>query len=98
VGDVRLAPAGPVKIAAERWTHVAVVYDRFLIDRMRLYVNGQLVARALPFGAAPGFADIRTLRLGTWYERNGAFRGMVDELKVYARTLSDEEITAAASR
>jgi hypothetical protein len=98
VGDVRLAPAAPVKIPAERWTHVAVVYDRFLIDRMRLYVNGQLVARALPFGAAPGFADIRTLRLGTWYERNGAFRGMVDELKIYARTLSDEEISAAASR
>jgi hypothetical protein len=98
VGEVRLAPAGPVKIAADRWTHVAVVYDRFLIDRMRLYVNGKLVARALPFGAAPGFADIRALRLGTWYERNGAFRGMVDELKVYARTLTDEEIVAAASR
>ena len=98
VGDVRLAPVGPVKIPADRWTHVAVVYDRFLFDRMRLYVNGQLVARALPFGAAPGFADIRTLRLGTWYERNGAYRGMIDELKVYARTLSDEEISAAASR
>ena len=98
VGEVRLAPASPVKIAADRWTHIAVVYDRFLIDRMRLYVNGQLVARALPFGAAPGFADIRALRVGTWYERNGAYRGMVDEMKVYARTLSDEEIVAAASR
>ena len=98
VGEVRLAPAGPVKIAADRWTHVAVVYDRFLFDRMRLYVNGQLVARALPLGAAPGFADIRTIRLGTWYERNGAYRGMIDEMKVYARTLSDEEIVAAASR
>jgi hypothetical protein len=98
VGDVRLAPVAPVKIAADRWTHVAVVYDRFLVDRMRLYVNGVLIARALPFGSAPGFADIRTLRLGTWYERNGAYRGMIDELKVYARTLSDEEIVAAASR
>ena len=98
VGEVRLAPPGAVKIPAERWTHVAVVYDRFLFDRMRLYVNGQLIARALPFGSAPGFADIRTVRLGTWYERNGAYRGMIDELKVYARTLSDEEIEAAASR
>lgn len=97
-GEVRLAPTGTVKIPADRWTHVAVVYDRFLFDRMRLYVNGTLVARALPFGAAPGFADIRTLRLGTYYERNGAYRGMIDELKVYARTLSDAEIVAAASR
>ena len=98
VGEVRLAPAGAVKIPADRWTHVAIVYDRFLFDRMRLYVNGQLIARALPLGAAPGFADIRTLRLGTLAERNGAYRGMIDELKVYARTLSDEEILAAASR
>src|SRR5258705_3848888 len=97
VGEVRLAPAAPVKIPADRWTHVAVVYDRFLFDRMRLYVNGQLVARALPLGHAPGFADIRTIRLGTWYERNGAYRGMIDEMKVYAPTLSDEEIVAAAS-
>ncbi len=98
LGEVRVATAGSVKIAAERWTHVAVVYDRFLFDRVRLYVNGHLVARALPFGSAPGFADIRKLRLGTLYERNGAYRGMIDELKIYARTLSDEEIVAAASR
>src|SRR5260221_2588966 len=67
VGEVRLAPTGPGKIPADRWVHVAVVYDRFLFDRLRLYVNGQLVARALPFGAAPGFADIPTLRLGTFF-------------------------------
>ena len=98
VGDVRLAPAGAVEIPAGHWTHVAVVYDRFLVDRMRLYVNGRLIARALPFGSAPGFADIRTVRLGTLYERNGAYRGMIDELKLYARTLTDGEIEAAASR
>jgi hypothetical protein len=97
VGEVRLAPPTSVRIPAERWTHVAVVYDRFLFDRMRLYVDGELVARAVPFGSAPGFADIRTVRLGTWYERNGAFRGMVDEVKLYARTLSDDEIAASAS-
>jgi Concanavalin A-like lectin/glucanases superfamily len=97
IGDVRVAPAGTVKIPPDRWTHVAVVYDRFLIDRMRLYLNGELVARALSWGAAPGFADIRTLRLGTQFERNGAYRGMIDEVKVYARTLSDDEIAAAAA-
>ncbi|HEY4998236.1 MAG TPA: LamG-like jellyroll fold domain-containing protein, partial [Usitatibacter sp.] len=60
VGDVRLAPAGLVKIPANRWTHVAIVYDRFLVDRMRLYIDGELVARDLPFGSSPGFADIRS--------------------------------------
>jgi hypothetical protein len=36
------------------------------------------------------------MRSGTWSERNGAFRGMIDEVKVYARALSDEEIAADA--
>jgi len=96
-GSVRVAPLRSIAIPAERWTHVAIVYDRFLFDRMRLYVDGKLVARALPWGSAPGFADLRTVRIGTWVERNGAYRGMVDELKLYARALSEAEIEASAA-
>jgi len=74
-----------------------VVYDRFLVDRMRLYVDGQLVARAMSWGDAPGFADIRTVRLGTGSERIGAYRGMIDEVKVFARALGDDEIAAESA-
>ena len=95
-GDVRVSSARSLSIPAQRWTHVAVVYDRFLVDRVRLYVDGKQVARGMPWGSAPGFAMIRTLRIGTAAERNGAYRGMVDEVKVYARPLSEEEIAAAA--
>jgi hypothetical protein len=95
-GDTKLKPLHPVAIPADRWTHVAIVYDRFLIDRLRLYIDGHLVARAVPWGSDPGFADIRAMRLGTYQERNGAYRGMIDEVKLYARALSDEEIAAAA--
>jgi Concanavalin A-like lectin/glucanases superfamily len=94
VGEVRVAPVGTMKIEANRWTHLAVVYDRFLFDRMRLYLDGRLVARAMAWDGAPGFADIRRVRLGTGSERNGAYRGMIDELKVFARPLSDDEIAA----
>ncbi len=97
VGEVRVAPAGNVRIDAGRWTHLAVVYDRFLVDRMRLYVDGQLVARAMAFSDAPGFADVRTLRLGTGAERIGAYRGMIDEVKVFARALGDDEIAAESA-
>ena len=96
LGSVLLKPLHPVVIAPGKWTHVAIVYDRFLIDRARLYIDGHLVARAVPWGADPGFADIRAMRLGTYQERNGAYRGMIDEVKLYARALSDEEIAAAA--
>ena len=96
-GEARIGPtSGATSIAAQRWTHVAVVYDRFLVDRLRLYVDGRQVARGMPWGAGPGLANIRTLRIGTAAERNGAYRGMVDELKVYARPLSEEEIAASA--
>lgn len=97
VGEVRVAPAGNARVDAGRWTHVAIVYDRFLVDRMRLYVDGALVARAMSLGDGPGFADIRTLRLGTGAERIGAYRGMIDEVKVFARALGEEEITAESA-
>jgi Concanavalin A-like lectin/glucanases superfamily len=95
-GEVRIEPSRALSIPAQRWTHVAVVYDRFLVDRLRLYVDGKQVARGMPWGAAPGFAMIRAVRIGTASERNGAYRGMVDELKVYARPLGEEEIAASA--
>lgn len=95
-GEARVAPSSGMSIPAQRWTHVAVVYDRFLFDRLRLYVDGRQVARGMPWGSAPGFAMIRGIRIGTAAERNGAYRGMVDEVKVYARPLSEEEIAAEA--
>ncbi|HEY2628296.1 MAG TPA: LamG domain-containing protein [Usitatibacter sp.] len=94
VGEVRVAPVGTLKIEANRWTHLAIVYDRFLVDRMRLYLDGLLVARAMSWDGAPGFTDIRRIRLGTGLERNGAYRGMIDEVKVFARPLSDDEVAA----
>jgi hypothetical protein len=96
-GESRIGPTSvATSVAARRWTHVAVVYDRFLVDRLRLYVDGRQVARGMPWGAAPGLAIIRGIRIGTAAERNGAYRGMVDELRVFARPLSEDEIAADA--
>jgi hypothetical protein len=83
---------GAVTIPARQWTTSPSSTTGFLVDRMRLYVDGRQVARGMPWRSAPGFAAIRTVRIGTAAERNGAYRGMVDELKLYARPLSEEEI------
>ena len=96
VAEVKLVPLRGVSVPPGRWTHIAVVYDRFLVDHMRLYIDGRLAARAVPWGEAIGFADIRSLRIGTSSERNGAYRGMVDEVKVFARALSSDEIARDA--
>jgi len=97
VGEVRVAPVGATQVNVNRWTHLAIVYDRFLVDRMRLYMDGHLVARAMSWDGAPGFSDIRRIRLGTGFERNGAYRGMIDEVKVFSRPLSDDEVAAESA-
>jgi hypothetical protein len=94
VGPVRLR-ARIVHVAAHRWTHLAVVYDRRW-QTARLYVDGERVARAGVYGSSgsrPG-----GVRIGTWHEANQAFRGEVDELRVYGHALDEAEVRAGAAR
>jgi len=78
------------------WTHVAAVYDRAWFA-LRLYVDGQPVGRgSVPIPPAPG--PQRVLRIGTWHRANQAFRGAVDELRLYTHALTEDEIRASAAR
>ena len=80
------------------WWHVAVVTDPCSTQSL-LYINGAVVARAVE---APALARqfVNPLRIGTWYEANQAFRGWVDEVKVYdyARTAGQVKASSAARR
>lgn len=83
------------KVLVGRWTHVASVMS---VPRrsQTIYVNG-VVARQR---SLRGDEVIRpgTCRLGNWLPHaeaglvNRAFRGRVDELAIWSRALSDEEI------
>ncbi|MGN9907460.1 LamG domain-containing protein [Phytohabitans sp. LJ34] len=79
------APAEPV---AGQWTHLAGVYDA-PAKKVRLYVDGVLVGTAARdtswHGAGP-------LLVGS------ALTGMVDEVRMYDRVLSDTEVRAAVSQ
>lgn len=72
------------------WQHVALVLEAE--SRMaRLYVDGQVVAQREARGAlrlTPGLP----LRIGTWYQKNQAYCGAVDELRIWQRGLSANEI------
>lgn len=61
-----------------------------------MYLDGVLVAETSEPPAMD--QDIRTVRLGTWYQANQAFRGRIDELEVYTHPRTAEEIAASASR
>jgi concanavalin A-like lectin/glucanase superfamily protein len=95
VGDVRATARG-VAVPARTWTHVALVYDRAW-SAARLYVDGRRVARAGVF-TRPDVVRYGSLRIGTWHAANQAFRGEVDELKLYGYALGEAAIRASATR
>jgi hypothetical protein len=84
----------------DRWSHVTGVYDR-AANVIRLYVNGVRVAeQALPSGFAPWHAS-GPLAVGR--QKCGAdpcdpWSGGIDEVKVYDRVLTDDEIRAAVGQ
>lgn len=72
------------------WRHVAAVRSAGLL---KLYVDGQCVARSSPFRAADyDLSNRAPLRIGLG--QHDYFRGALCDLRVYGRALADEEIAA----
>jgi concanavalin A-like lectin/glucanase superfamily protein len=98
-----IASVNPV-IKFGQWQHVAVTAD-IATNQVRLYLNGRPVATSV-VGGSPNlsgrFADVSHLFIG---QRQGSdtpegeggaarFNGLVDEVAVYNRALSADEIQA----
>jgi hypothetical protein len=84
-GDAALASANA--IALSKWTHVATTWDG---STLRMYVNGTQVASSALSGTAT--TSSRPLRIGgnnVWTEW---FNGLIDEVRVYNRALSPDEV------
>jgi hypothetical protein len=80
-GKVRARAA----VAANRWSHIAATYDG---RQVRVYVNGDLDTTAgATAQTAPGKAS---LSIGGSGKRG--FRGMLDDVRIYSRALSEQEI------
>jgi YD repeat-containing protein len=89
LGSTDRPVTGPSDVPANAWTHLAVTYDASTI---RLYVNGTQVATA----ATTGNIAVSTgaLRIGgnsIWGE---FFSGLVDDVRIYNRVLTAEEINS----
>jgi chitodextrinase len=83
------APA-PLSIAA--WTHLALTYDAAAV---RLYVNAALVAASPQ--PAPLTTSTEPLRIGGDSVFGQFFNGTIDEVRVYNRALTAEEIAGDVS-
>lgn len=82
-----------VPLEAKQWTHIAVVRD-LEAQRVRWYLNGvQVLEKTTQFRLAR--ASALPLYIGNGYVNN--FSGMVDEVAMWNRPLSAEEIAGAWS-
>ncbi len=74
----------------KQWYHIAAVYDR-AAAQMHLYLNGELVVT----GRAPAeITKVERMFLGTWNypEEPRHFKGMLDDVSLYNRPLTEQEI------
>lgn len=87
---------GTKKVESDRWYHVAGVWDG---TQMHIYQDGRAVGnKKTPGGLAINESNLADYpeRIGTQakpYNREGrGFEGLIDEVGIWSRALSDEEI------
>jgi len=83
----------PGMVQPDTWVHAALTYDQNE-SVLTLYFNGKQADQA--FGAPSPDLQWRNIRLGTWYKANQAFRGYLDELKIYNYPRSPADIYLAS--
>jgi hypothetical protein len=74
------------------WHHLAVNYDAG-VGEVRVYVDGTRVAVPFPISANVGTAPTSGFNMGTYRAADGRFfEGSLDEIGVWRRLLTEEEI------
>lgn len=87
VGFVDRSAAATPALSLKSWSHLAATYDG---AKLQLYVNGALKSSLAVTG--PIVSSTAPLRIGgngIWGEY---FKGLIDDVRVYRRALSEAEI------
>jgi len=88
--------AGPLKpLQNNTWSHVAFVYDG---TTWKFYINGTLESMVSPANGQLGniIPSALNLRIGGryWDMPNGNFSGVIDEVAIYNRSITADEVAA----
>lgn len=94
-GSTTTLEADDLDLAAETWIHVAAVYDG---STMKLYKDGELVGSRSKSGNIATGSGV-AVRIGDDPTDSGEepWAGMLDDIRIYNRALSAEEIQALAA-
>jgi len=76
---------------ADQWVHLVGTWDG---QEVRLYVDGKLKSRIATSGSLKGTGVAAMIGANPGGTRRGFFKGMVDEVAVFDRVLSQDEIRA----
>ena len=79
--------ASTASLQANVWTHLATTFDG---AKLRLYVNGELVATKTVTGGDSGREG--ALKIGCDSQYGEHFHGRIDEVRVYDRALDENEV------
>lgn len=83
------------RIQPGAWHHIALVLDS-ASGKARLVLNGEIVDEVPARGTVPVRSDL-DLVIGTWFEKNQAFCGELDSIRLWKRALSDSELRDRAA-
>lgn len=77
------------KVVANEWQHVAAQVEG---NTHRYWINGKNVGEYGGKNPPPGAADTATAFIGKTHEGSREFLGLIDEVRIWNRALSEEEV------
>ena len=86
--------AGTTQIREGEWYHIVWRYNE-MSNEQAIYVNGVLDASAL---GRPSYKGSDSLFIGAYYNASFSFMGEMDDLCIWSRALSDEEILKLSNK
>jgi hypothetical protein len=92
-GGVNTQSVGTIPL--NKWVHVAAVVEG---GQHKYYINGELAGVDGSGIVLPGALDAEDIVVGTTHEGGREFQGMVDEVRVWNRALSNVEIKAQMNK
>jgi len=85
-------------LADNEWHHVAVVSNGSVTDDIRLYIDGQRDIVSSIGSQSVNTASTDTVKIGVHASTLRYFSGLLDDVRVYDRALTDEEVWGLATR
>ncbi len=92
-GEQRAATIRSEEVISKDWHHIAVTYDPLQTGKLRLYMDGQVIAEQTSTEAWGNPAGGPVTLSGRGKQ---AFKGAVDEVRIYNRALPPDEVKQIA--